>query len=361
MQKEFDLIIIGGGQSALACGYFLRRTGLDYLIVDDKQACGGSWPQTWESLTLFSPSQFSSLPGFLMPASAGEYPSRDEAIAYLCAYEQRYDLPIRRDVRVTSVSREEDVFVIQTISGEQLKAKAVISATGTWQKPFIPEVPGREAFKGVQMHSAEYKNSTVFEGKKVLIVGEGNTGAQLLAEVSKVAQTLWSTHEQPEFLPDDVDGRVLFDLATAKYEAEKQGKPFHASQYHLGNIVMTPAVKEARSRDVYQSKGLVSKIEESAITWENGDREEVDAILWCTGFGFATDHLSELVPADARGRISTENTGCKDVPGLWLVGYGGWTGFASATLIGVGRSARQTVKDIVEYLKDLKSSQENNR
>lgn len=354
MQQEFDLIIIGGGQSALACGYFLRRAGLNYLIVDDKESYGGSWPQTWESLTLFSPSQFSSLPGYMMPASAGEYPSRDEVIAYLCAYEQRYDFPIKRGVRVLVVSHDEDAFLIQTDSGEQLKAKTVISATGTWQKPFIPEVPGREVFQGIQVHSAEYQNASSFEGMKVLIVGEGNTGAQLLAEVSNVAQIVWSTLKQPEFLPEDVDGRVLFDLATAKYEAEKQGEPFDASQYHLGNIVMTPAVKEARDRDVFQSKGRISAIEETTVVWENGDREEIDAILWCTGFGFATEHLSTLVQKDARGRISTENTRCKDVPGLWLVGYGGWTGFASATLIGVGRSARQTAKEVVEYIKGIK-------
>lgn len=354
MQKEVDLVIIGGGQSALACGYFLRRSELDYLILDDQETCGGSWPQTWESLRLFSPSKFSSLPGFMMPASAGAYPSRDEATAYLCAYEERYDLPIKRNARVTRVELQDGVFHIHTADGEQLKSKAVISATGTWQKPFIPEVPGRESFQGIQIHSVEYKNAEIFKGKKVLIVGEGNTGAQLLAEVSKVASTLWATHKQPEFLPDDVDGRVLFDLATAKYEAEKQGKPFDASQYHLGNIVMTPAVKEARDRDVFKSKGRITAIEDATVVWENGNREGIDAILWCTGFGFATDHLSGLVPTDSRGRISTQETRCKEVPGLWLVGYGGWTGFASATLIGVGRSARQTVKEVVAYIKEIK-------
>ncbi|WP_192348946.1 ArsO family NAD(P)H-dependent flavin-containing monooxygenase [Algoriphagus sp. Y33] len=354
MQKEVDLVIIGGGQSALASGYFLRRTGLDYLILDDKETCGGSWSQTWESLTLFSPSKFSSLPGYMMPDSAGEYPVREEVIAYLCAYEKRYDIPIKRGVRVTQITRENGVFIIQTAGREQIKSKAVISATGTWQNPFIPEVSGRRRFQGLQMHSMEYQNSKAFERKRVLVVGEGNTGAQLLAEVSKVAQTFWATHEQPEYLPDDVDGRVLFDLATAKYEAEKLGKPFDASRYHLGNIVMTPSVKEARDRGVLISKGRISVLEETAVVWENGGRDDIDAILWCTGFGFATDHLSGLVSVDARGRISTENTRCKDIPGLWLVGYGGWTGFASATLIGVGRSARQTVKDIVDYLKDLK-------
>jgi putative flavoprotein involved in K+ transport len=286
MTKELDLVIIGGGQSALACAYFLRRTGLNYVILDDKETCGGSWPQTWESLTLFSPSKFSSLPGFMMPASAGAYPTRQEVIAYLCAYEQRYDFPIERGVRVTRVTREPDFFLVLTLDGELFKSKAVISATGTWQNPFIPEVSGSELFQGHQLHSVEYKNSSVFEGKKVLIVGEGNTGAQLLAEVSKVAQTVWATHKRPEYLPDDVDGRVLFDLATAKYEAEKQGKPFDASQYHLGNIVMTPSVKGARDRGVLISKGRVSALEKASVVWENGERDEIDAILGVQALAF---------------------------------------------------------------------------
>lgn len=354
MKKEVDLIIIGGGQSALACGYFLRRTGLDYLILDDKETCGGSWPQTWESLTLFSPSKFSSLPGYLMPASAGEYPSRDEVISYLCEYEQRYDFQIKRGSRVKRVIQKDGFFIIEIVGGQQVRSKAVISATGTWQNPYTPEVAGRERFLGLQLHSREYKNPKAFEGKKVLIVGEGNTGAQLLAELSLVTQTTWATNKKPEFLPDDVDGRVLFDLATAKYEAEKLGKPFDASQYHLGNIVMTPSVKAARERGVLISKGKISALEYAAVTWENGETENIDAILWCTGFGFATDYLSDLVSVDARGKISTEETRCKEVPGLWLVGYGGWTGFASATLIGVSRSARQTVKEVVDFINEIK-------
>ena len=168
MEKEFDLIIIGGGQSSLACGYFLRRSDLDYLILDDQETCGGSWPQTWESLTLFSPSKFSSLPGFMMPSSEGNYPSMDEAIAYLCAYEERYDFPIKRNARVTKVALQNGIFHIHTADGKQLKAKAVISATGTWQKPFIPEVPGRESFQGIQIHSVEYQNAEIFKGKKIL-------------------------------------------------------------------------------------------------------------------------------------------------------------------------------------------------
>lgn len=114
---------------------------------------------------------------------------------------------------------------------------------------------------------------------------------------------------------------------------------------------MVPPVKEARNRNVLHSKGGFVKINEKGVIWENGTREGFDAIIWCTGFNFATGHLQQIVSADERGKIPTHNTRAAEIDGLWLVGYGGWTGFASATLIGVGRSARQTVKEVQEYLR----------
>jgi len=354
MAKTYDLIIIGGGQSALACAYFLRRSGLEYLILDDQEQCGGAWRHAWESLTLFSPAEHSSLPGWLMPTTMHDFPTRNEVIDYLCRYEQRYGFPIERPVKVSAVVKEKEVFILGTDKGE-FQSRAVVSATGTWQKPFIPLIPGRELFKGAQLHSSEYRNAASMLGKKVLIVGEGNSGAQILAEVSKVAETLWATAKAPQFLPDEVDGRVLFDVASAKYYAEKKGKTFDDAKYNLGNIVMVPSVQDARRRKVLQPQGRMVEITKKEVVWENGKVEEIDAIIWCTGFGFATDHLRELVKPDGKGKIQTEGTKNVQVPGLWLVGYGQWTGFASSTLIGVGRSAKQSAKEIEAYLGDIEA------
>lgn len=347
--KIYDLIIIGGGQSALACGYYLRRTELDYLILDNQEECGGAWQHTWDSLTLFSPAEHSSLPGWLMPKSENQFPTKEEVIDYVCQYEKRYKLPVERPVEVKKVEKESGHFKIIT-NKSTYYSKAIISATGTWGKPFIPDIEGKDKFKGRQIHSAYYQNSDELEGRKVLIVGEGNSGAQILAEVSKVANTKWSTRKSPEYLPDDVDGRVLFDQASAKYYAEKNGEKFDMSKYNLGNIVMVPSVKEARERDVLHSQGEFTSFAESGIIWESGEEESFDAVIWCTGFGYATDHLENIVSTDERGKIKTEGTRSTEEENLWLVGYGGWTGFASATLIGVGRSARATVKEVQECL-----------
>lgn len=350
MNKIVDVIIIGGGQSGLASGYYLRRSNLNYIILDKQEACGGAWRNAWDSLTLFSPAEHSSLPGWLMPKSENSFPIREEVISYLCQYEQHYQLPIQRGVRVETVTCEDNIFRIQT-NKETYYSKTVIATTGTWDNPFIPQVKGAELFKGIQIHSANYKNAAPFQGLKVLIVGEGNSGAQIVAEVSKSAQLLkWSTRKTPQYLPDEVDGHYLFNVASAKYKAEKEGKPFDAANYDLGNIVMVPSVKEARTRNVLNSSGTIESLHKTGVTWTDGTKEDFDVIVWCTGFGYTTSFLKDLVAVDERGIIKTEETKALEVPGLWLVGYGGWTGYASATLIGVNRTAKQTSKEILAFL-----------
>lgn len=352
MADIFDVIVIGAGQSGLACGYYLNRADLNFKILDNQEKCGGAWLHTWDSLNLFSPAEHSSLPGWLMPTSREKFPSKEEVVGYLCNYEARYKLPVERPVHVKKIIREGDLYKI-IASHKTFLSKTIISATGTWANPVIPEIKGRENFKGEQFHSATYRNPQHLKGKKVLIVGEGNSGAQILSEVSKVAFTKWATIKKPEFLPDDVDGRVLFHIASAKYKAEKEGKPFDPSNYNLANIVMVPSVKEARERGVLKSSGRFVEIYEKGVIWENGEKEEWDVIIWCTGFRSGIGHLKELVEIGENGKTKTKGTKAVDNPGLWLVGYGGWTGYASATLIGVGRTARHTVQEIKSFVDQL--------
>lgn len=347
--KLYDVIIIGAGQSGLACAYFLRRTKLNFLLLDAEKSCGGAWLHAWDSLTLFSPAQHSSLPGWMMPKSESRFPKREEVIEYLCKYQKRYDFPLEQSVKVDSVQREKKHFKLNTSAGTY-NCRSLISATGTFNQPFIPDIPGRKIFIGKQLHSADYRRPDPFQGQKVLIVGEGNSGAQILAEVSKVGETVWATRKEPDFLPDDVDGKVLFDQASARYYAEKKGERLDMSKYNLGSIVMVPPVKDARDREVLHSKGSFERMTEEGVVWEHGKRESFDAIIWCTGFGYHTSHLDELLQTDARGKADTKETRAKNAPGLWLVGYGNWTGYASATLIGVGRTAKKTVKEIEDFL-----------
>ncbi|WP_299991505.1 ArsO family NAD(P)H-dependent flavin-containing monooxygenase [uncultured Pontibacter sp.] len=353
MQKIYDTIVIGGGQSALACAYYLNRANLNYLLLDDQQAPGASWRHYWDSLTLFSPAAFSSLPGWLMPESKDEYPSRDEVIDYLTQYENRYKVPVERPVHVQDVCFEDGIYEIET-KEKTYFARTVISATGSFRKPFIPDFPDADKFKGKQLHSAAYKKPEPFSGKRVLIVGGGNSGAQILAEVSEVADTSWVTLEEVTFLPDDVDGRVLFDQASARYYAMQHGRELNSSQFHVGNIVMVPPVKKARDRGALHTMRPFERFYEQGVIWPNCKQEKIDAVIWCTGYRFALDHLACLqLQRDEKGRVAVEGARSTQQPGLWLVGYGNWTGFASATLIGVGRSARQTVAEIQKHLEQV--------
>ncbi|WP_231863306.1 NAD(P)-binding domain-containing protein [Brevibacterium ravenspurgense] len=219
-----DVVVIGGGQAGLAAGYFLRRAGLEFVILDDYAGPGGAWQHGWQSLRLFSPAEYSPLPGWPMPAQKGEsFPTADHVVDYLTRYEHRYDLPVKRPVHVSNVYQDRGQLFVDTDTGT-LETTAVISATGTWQRPYVPHYPGCEDFTGRQLHTVEYDSPDDYTDQRVVIVGGGNSAAQIASEVSTVAQTLWVTHRRPRFMPDDVDGRVLFDVATAREAAQRAGR-----------------------------------------------------------------------------------------------------------------------------------------
>jgi putative flavoprotein involved in K+ transport len=175
-KNNFDVIIIGGGQSGLAIGYYLRRTALSYLILDGESNPGGSWQHNWKSLRLFSPALWSSLPGVIMSGGADYYPGRDEVVEYLSDYETKYNLPVERPVEVLSVLKRDNSYQLETSRGSYF-AKTLVSATGTFRNPFIPSFPGIDLFRGKIIHSSQYWSPVAFKGKRVAVVGEGNSGA----------------------------------------------------------------------------------------------------------------------------------------------------------------------------------------
>ncbi|NVZ99216.1 NAD(P)/FAD-dependent oxidoreductase [Pseudomonas gingeri] len=345
----FDVVVIGGGQSALTVAYFLKRSGLSYVLLDAGAAPGGAWRHGWDSLRLFSPSAWSSIAGWPMPAVPDGTPGRDDVVDYLTQYERRYDFPVIRSTRVTRVERVDGG--LRVVSGDRYwNAKAVISATGTWSCPVIPTYPGQALFEGQQIHSAHYIGPGALEGKTVLVVGGGNSGAQIYAEISKVAEATWVTQEAPAYLPDEVDGRVLFERATARLKAQQEGLEPQQPVGGLGDIVMVPSVKEARERGALNAVRPFTHFTSTGVVWPSGSETKVDAVIWCTGFSPALDHLISLGVVGPDGRVIVTENRSVDLPNLWLVGYGDWTGLASATLIGVTRTARDVVKHVQRYL-----------
>ncbi len=354
---EVEVVVVGGGQAGLATGYHLRRAGLvagsDYVVLDANPRPGGAWQHTWPSLRLFSPPAFSSLPGWRMPAHGDTYPPASHVVDYLTHYEARYELPVRHGERVTRVRRGDEApdgrLVVDTPAGSWA-ARAVVTATGTWGRPFVPAYPGAADFGGRISHSAEYGGAEQWRGLRVAVVGGGNTAAQLLAEVSLVAETTWVTLRPPRLLPDDVDGRVLFDVATARRRALDAGEADPGGVAGLGDVVMVEAVRAARDRGVLAPVAMFERLTPTGAVWADGSERELDAVLSCTGFRPDLEVLSRLGLPRVDGHVATVGTRARDEPRLHLVGYGDWTGPASATLIGVGRTARGAVAEIMALL-----------
>ena len=251
-------------------------------------------------------------------------------------------------MQVERISRSGKRLLVEADDGRQWHTRAVISATGTWRRPYTPGYEGLDAFGGVQLHSAHYSHPEPFAGTRVAIIGGGNSGAQILAEVSKVAETTWITQREPAFLADDVDGRVLFARATEKWRAQQEGREPDVPEGGFGDIVMVPPVVDARRRGVLVSMTPPVRFTATGMQWADGSERNFDAVIWCTGFRPALSHLEGLGLVNAQGRIDVDDTKVRSIaePSVWLLGYGDWNRAASATLIGVTRYAREVVRQV---------------
>ena len=320
------------------------------LILDAGAGPGGAWRYGWDSLHLFSPALYSPLPGWRMPEEPGErFPSAGHVRQYLTAYEARYHFPMERPVAVTAVHATDSGLTVSS-ARRAWHARAVISATGTWGCPYRPRYPGHDRFQGRQLHAVSYRRPDEFAGQHVVVVGGGNSAAQILAEVSVVARTTWVTPRPPRFLPDDVDGRVLFDVAARRTLALRQGRSDDGGVAALGDIVMVPPVLAARDRGVLHAEPMFFRLGRDGIEWSDGTGRACDAIIWCTGFRPVLGHLAPLGLTEVDGVPRTNGTRSVDEPRLHLLGYGDWTGAASATIIGAARTSRDCVAELVRQL-----------
>lgn len=348
--RHRDVLVVGGGQAGLAAGFYLRRHGIDFAILDAQPTPGGAWQHVWESLRLFSPAQFSSLPGWAMPSTGGGYPDTVQVISYLAAYEQRYNLPVFRGVPVDAVHRADGGFRLVTGDG-MWTARVVVSATGTWWRPFLPALARAGVFRGQQIHTVGYCRPQDFAGQRVAVVGAGNSGAQIAADLAGHAREVrWMTARAPRFLPDEVDGRALFELANRRYRALIAGLPAPPGIGEFGDIVAVPPVRQARDGGQLCATPMFTALGPDGPRWPDGSGWACDAVIWATGFRPSLAHLAPLRLRRDNGYVVTDGTGYRYDRHLHLLGYGDWTGPAAATLIGVGPAARDMAAQIRDTL-----------
>ena len=339
-----DVVVIGAGQAGLSTSYHLSRRGVGHVVLDGSDGPGGAWQHRWPSLLLSTTHRVHDLPGLPFEPSG---PSERAAVAvpaYFRAYEDRFSLPVRRPVRIRSVTRDGDRLVLRADEGEWT-ARVVVNATGTWSRPFWPSYPGQDVFTGRQLHTADYRGPEEFAGRSVVVVGGGASAVQLLSEISTVARTTWVTRREPvwvegEFTEDR--GRTAVALVE---QAVAEGRPL-ASVVSVTGLGGAPYADDARARGVLERLPMFDRLVPDGVAWDDGRSVAADAVVWATGFRPAIEHLAPLRLREPGGGIRLVGTQAAKEPRLHLVGYG-----PSASTIGANRAGRAAARVIARQLR----------
>jgi cation diffusion facilitator CzcD-associated flavoprotein CzcO len=340
-----DVVVIGAGQAGLSAAYELHRRGADFAVLDADAGPGGAWQHRWPSLRLDKAHRIAPLPGMDLPDADPAAPASEVVGAYFAEYERRFDLPVHRPVAVRAVHRTDEGFRLETSAGEWT-ARGLVSATGTWTRPFWPAYPGRELFAGRQLHAADYRGAAEFAGQRVVVVGGGTSAVQQLIEISEVAAaTTWVTRREPVWRtgPFDEDaGRAAVALVDERVRA---GLP-PVSVVGVTGLMETDAVLAARARGVLDRLPVFDRLTPDGVAWDSPAREvAADVVLWATGFRAALDHLAPLHLRTSGGGVVMDGTRVVAEPRLHLVGYG-----PSASTIGANRAGRSGVRELLRTL-----------
>lgn len=342
-----DVLVIGAGQSGLASAHALRETGLSHLLLEAGDTAGGAWPHFYDSLTLFSPARFCSLPGLPMPGDPGRYPPRDEAVAYLRSYAEHIAAPVRTGARVTAVrATRGNGFEVELVGGEHLRSRALVAATGGFGNPHVPALPGLEQYAGRLLHVADYRRPDDFAGQRVVVVGAGNSAVQVAHELAQVADVTLATRGPVGLRrqrPLGVD--LHFWVAWSGLDRLPLGRKAGGTVGVLDDGSYSAALAAGRP----EQRSMFATFTADGVRWVDGTAERVDAVVLATGYRPDLGYLPSLALAQD-GWPKHRRGGSTTVPGLGFVGLPGQTGIASATLRGVGQDARRVVRRLAVRL-----------
>jgi putative flavoprotein involved in K+ transport len=355
-KQHFDTVIIGGGQAGLAMGYYLKQQQRKFVILDANERVGEAWRKRWSSLRLFTPATLSSLPGLPFSTPGSYLPSKDEMAAYLENYARTFELPVHLNEKVESLARDQDNYVVTTQSG-QYRAKHVIVATGPYHTPYIPSLTTQLDPNLVQLHSREYQSPAQLPEGNVLVVGAGNSGAEIATELSKTHHVYLSGRDTGNLPggssssslsnPSYLGWRVGWWLLSQLTSSTKLGERLKQSSRGKG----TPRLR-LKARDLLtagiERVGRTEKVVNGQPALADGRVLEVASIIWATGFraNFGWIKLpifdADGYPRHRRGVVDT-------APGLYFLGLPFLHTLQSSLIGGSGEDARF----IAEHLKTL--------
>ncbi|MDT0393341.1 NAD(P)-binding domain-containing protein [Streptomyces edwardsiae] len=347
--REVEVVVVGAGQAGLSSAYHLRRAGFepdrDFVVLDHSPAPGGAWQFRWPSLTYGKVHGMHALPGMELRDADPARASSEVIGEYFDRYERTFGLRVRRPVDVRAVREGSGGRLLVETSEGDWSTRALINATGTWDRPFWPRYPGQETFRGRQLHTSRYPGPEAFAGQRVIVVGGGASGTQHLLEIAPyAAATTWGTRRPPVFREgpfDEEAGRAAVALVE---ERVRQGLP-PRSVVSVTGLPLNDAIRQGLEDGVLDRRPMFDRITPGGVEWADGRRVAADVILWATGFRPSVEHLAPLRLREPGGGIRVEGTRAVADPRIHLVGYG-----PSASTIGANRAGCAAVRDIRRLL-----------
>lgn len=342
-----DFIIIGAGQSGLAIAYYLTQQQKDFVILDANSEVGAPWLKRWDSLKLFTPSEYNHLPGMNFPHEKGHYASKYEVADYLKSYVKQYNIEVIFNQKIASLKKEQVIFTLKS-KDNTFQAKNVVVATGPFHTPFTPNCSKKISKDIIQIHSEYYKSPDQLQDGAALVVGSGDSGVQILDEISNTDRSVYFSGETNiGSLPQELLGKTLWwwfqkigFLSAHKYSWI--GKKLSTS----GQPVIGTNVKKLFNKKNVKCVGWTKDAEGSSIEFEKENITSIKNIVWATGFKPNFDWIENIELDDASYPKNYRGIS-DDLDGLYFLGLPWLYTRGSATLGGVKKDA----KYLSDYLK----------
>lgn len=344
--ERIDTVVIGAGQAGLSVGYHLKKRGVPFVILDGNARVGDVWRRRWDSLRLFTPARFSSLDGLSFPADPDSFPTKDAMGDYLETYARHFQLPVRCGVRVERLSRLGERFLVAA-GDQQFEADNVVVAMANYQRPRVPAFASELNPRMVQLHSFDYRKPAQLQPGGVLVVGAGNSGAEIALESAANGHETWLAGRDTGHVPFRIEGlaarlllvrlvlRVVFHrILTVNTPI---GRRARSKVLHAGGVLVRTKPRDLMAAGIKRT-ARVAGVSEGLPVLDDGRRLDVANVIWCTGFhpGFA---WIDLPVFGADGEPQHESGMVPNEPGLYFVGLHFLHAMSSVMIHGVGRDA----------------------
>jgi putative flavoprotein involved in K+ transport len=354
--ERIDTVVIGAGQAGLSAGYHLAKRGLPFVILDADARIGDHWRDRWDSLKLYSPAKFDSLPGMPFPAESYHWPTGHEMADYLEAYAARFQLPVRNGVRVERVDPTDGGFIVTTSDGGRIGARQVVVATGPFRAPHVPEVASLLDPSITQLHSHEYRNPRQIPDGPVLVVGLSHSGADIAFELANAGHPTFlsgtSNGQMPIKVVDTQRARVGWPVVQFVFKhvltiRTPMGRRMRPHVRHGGGPLLRVRLQDLDRVGVERHDAKTVAATDGKPTLADGTVLDVAGVVWATGYRPDYSFVKAPIvgadgwPEEVRGVSPT-------LPGLYFVGLPFQYAFSSMLVTGADRDARFVVERIAE-------------